>query len=702
MYNPQATKKLQEATAAFMKKNEKKSISGKEVDDLRDVLRFHEHRYYVLSDPLISDFEYDQLYKALEKIEAENPELIAADSPTQRVAKDLTKSFPTVQHLVPMLSLDNSYNSDDLIAFDRKAREGTGLTKIEYCVEPKFDGGSISLVYENDVLVRGATRGNGVEGDEITANIRQIRSLPLSAKFSDYGIQLVEIRGEVMINKENFAKYNAQVVEQGLPPLANPRNAASGTLRIKDPLEVRKRKLEAFVYNISFHVDLKNKSGVSELLETHSGSLEMLWNLGFRSPKKEMKVFKGIEAVIDYCNEYEVKRDDLPYEIDGMVIKVNDLELQDKLGMTTHHPRWAIAYKFKARQATSRLLTVEYQVGRTGTITPVAKIQPVHIGGVTVSSISLFNEDVIREKDLMIGDTVLVERAGDVIPYIVKSMEELRTGSETKIEFLKNCPACSSKLFKEEGEAAWRCVNIECPAQVVERIIHFVSKDAMDIRGFGDANVRKFYELGLLKDIPGIYKLDFGELGKLEGFGKKSLDNLQLAIENSKKQPLHRLIFALGIRFVGETTAKTLAHAINHLLELKDFSEEKLQGLEDIGPKVAGSVYHFFSNSANIEILRELESLGLVLKNEKKDDGTGDGNLTGKTFLFTGTLPTLKRSDAEEMAEENGATILSGVSAKLNYLVVGEDAGSKLEKAKKINTVKIISEAEFLKLIGKN
>ena len=700
MYTPQTTKKLQEETKLLMQKNEKASISASDIEQLRDVLRFHEHRYYVQSDPLISDFEYDQLYKSLEKLEQDNPGLISEDSPTQRVAKDLTRSFPTVQHLVPMLSLDNSYNSDDLIAFDKKAREGTGVATIEYCVEPKFDGGSMSLVYENDRLTRGATRGNGVEGDEITTNIKQIRSIPLSAKFSEYGIQVAEIRGEVMINKKNFEKYNQQLTEQGLAPLANPRNAASGTLRIKDPTEVRKRNLEAFVYNISFHSDIKGKKA-SDMLDTHSGSLELLWKLGFRSPQKEMKVFKGIDAVIEYCNEFEGKRDELPYEIDGMVIKVNDLALQDKLGMTTHHPRWAIAYKFKARQATSTLLSVEYQVGRTGTITPVAKIQPVHIGGVTVSSISLFNEDVIREKNLMIGDTVLVERAGDVIPYIVKSMEELRTGSERKIEFLKNCPACSSKLFKEEGEAAWRCVNIECPAQVVERIIHFVSKDAMDIRGFGDANVRKFYELGLLNDIPGIYKLDFKKLGTLEGFGKKSLDNLQQAIEQSKSQPLHRLIFALGIRFVGETTAKTLTQAVNHLLDLKDFTEEQLQGLEDIGPKVASSVYHFFSNKSNIDILKELEALGLKLKNEKKDHGESDGNLAGKTFLFTGTLPTLKRSEAEEMAEANGATILSGVSAKLNYLVVGEDAGSKLEKAKKINTVKIITEDEFLKLIGK-
>jgi len=698
MYTKEESTRLQNATVSFLKEFEK-GIPENKIENLRNVLRFHEHRYYILNDPLISDFEYDQLFKALEKIEIKNPKLITTDSPTQRVAKGLTKVFPTVQHLVPMLSLDNSYNSDDLVDFDRKAREATGIDKIEYCVEPKFDGGSLSLIYEDDMLVRGATRGNGVEGDEVTINVKQIRSIPLSAKFSAYGLQQVEIRGEVLINKNNFVKYNQQMIEQGFAPLANARNAAAGTLRIKDPEEVRKRNLEVFVYNISFYTT-KKTSNRSAILQTHSGSLEMLWNLGFRSPKKEMRVFKGINAVINYCTEFEAKRDDLPYEIDGMVIKINDVDLQDQLGMTSHHPRWAIAYKFKARQATSKLLNVEYQVGRTGSITPVAKIQPVHIGGVTVSSISLFNEDVIKEKDLKIGDTVLVERAGDVIPYIVKSMAELRTGNERKISFPKTCPVCDSKLFKEEGEAAWRCNNIECPAQVVERIIHFVSKDAMDIRGLGEANIRKFYELGLLKDVPGIYKLDFKKIGELEGFGQKSIDNLQAAIEDSKKQPLHRLIFGLGIRFIGETSAKTLAHAIDHLLDFKKFTLEDLQNLEDVGPKVAGSVHHFFSNKDNLAILQELEKMGLQLKNEKKQHVT-DGNLSGQTFLFTGTLPTLKRSEAEAMAEANGGQLLSGVSAKLNYLVVGEDAGSKLDKAKKLNTIKIISEDEFLKLIGK-
>lgn len=699
MYSKEATKELQNLTNELIKKQSAGFFTKKEADPLRTVLRFHEYRYYVLNDPLIADYEYDQLFKVLEKIEEEFPSIQTPDSPTQRVAKGLTKNFPTVQHLVPMLSLNNSYNSDDLIDFDRKARELTGVDKIEYCVEPKFDGGSISVIYENDLLVRGATRGDGVEGDDVTTNIKQIRSIPLSAKFSDYGLQQVEIRGEVMINKINFVKYNEQLTEQGLSPLANPRNAAAGTLRIKNSAEASKRNLEAFVYHVSYFSLTKGKKIPSGLM-THSGSLSLLWNLGFRSPEKEKRVFKGIEGVIKYCTEFESGRDDLPYEIDGMVIKMNDVALQDKMGMTSHHPRWAIAYKFKARQGTTKLLGVEFQVGRTGAVTPVAKLEPVAVGGVTVSSISIHNEDYIKEKDLRTGDTVLIERAGDVIPQIVKSLPDARTGKEKKIIFPKTCPVCNSKLFKEEEEAVWRCINIECPAQVVERIIHFVSKDAMDIRGFGDANVRKFYELGLLKDIPGIYTLSFDKITGMEGFGQKSIDNLQAAITNSKKQPLHRLIYALGIRFVGETTAKTLAQAANHLLDFKKFSPEDLQNLEDVGPKVAGSIHHFFSNKSNIEMLEQLENLGLQLKNQKKELTSGS-NLQGQTFLFTGTLPTLKRSDAETMAEENGGQIVSGVSAKLNYLVVGEDAGSKLEKAKKINSVKIISEIEFLQLIGK-
>ena len=691
------TKALQKTTQDLLKKAETHSISFDDLEELREVLRFHEYRYYIQNDPLVSDFEYDTLYKALEKLEAENPDLIVPDSPTQRVGKGLTKEFPTVQHLVPMLSLDNSYNSDDLLDFDRRARELTGTAEVEYCVEPKFDGASISLLYENDRLVRGATRGDGVYGDDITPNIRQIRTIPLAARFRDYGLQTVELRGEVLINKDNFKKFNEALVEAGGQPLANPRNAAAGSLRIKDPLEVGRRKLEAFVYSLGYYSTLSREQAGPQ---THSEMLTMLWELGFRSPGKEMRVFKGIQAVIDYCNEFEALRDELPYEIDGMVIKVNSFELQDRMGMTTHHPRWAMAYKFKARQATSKLVTVEFQVGRVGTITPVAKIEPVHIGGVTVTSISLFNEDNIRDKDLRIGDTVLVERAGDVIPYIVKSLHELRSGTEKPIQFPTHCPACGDELYRAEEEAAWRCTNINCSAQVLERLMHFASKDAMDIRGLGDANIRKFYELGLLRTIPQVYQLDYEAIGQLEGLGPKSIANLKSAIEKSKAQPLHRLMFALGIRHVGETMAKTLAHAVHHLLDLQQFSEEDLMNLEDVGPKVANSVFTFFRNDDNIAMLRELEALGLQLANEKKQLASS-GNLQDLTFLFTGSLAKLKRSEAEELVEQNGGKIVSGVSAKLNYLVVGEDAGSKLEKAKKITSVKIISEDQFLKMIGK-
>jgi DNA ligase (NAD+) len=699
MYGKEEMLAIQNQSQHFLTSQAEVLSSQNETETLRNVLRFHEHRYYILNDPIIADAEYDQLFHLLERTENAHSDWVTQDSPTQRVGKNISGNFVTVQHLTPMLSLENSYNSDDLKDFDRKAKQAANLQQITYCVEPKFDGGSISIIYENDFLIRGATRGNGIAGDDITTNVKQIRSLPLSAPFSKYGLQQIEIRGEVLINKNNFKKYNEELIEKGLAPLANPRNAAAGTLRIKDAAEVKRRTLEAFVYHISDYTLLPDKN-IPEALQTHSNSLQLLWNLGFRSPQKEKRVFENIEDVINYCNEFEAKRDDLPYEIDGMVIKVNDATLQEKLGMTSHHPRWAIAYKFKARQATSKLLNVEFQVGRTGSITPVAKIEPVYIGGVTVSSISLFNEDVIKEKDLKIGDTVLVERAGDVIPYIVKSMMELRTGNETAIAFPKICPVCNSELFKEEGEAVWRCINIECEAQIVERIIHFVSKDAMDIRGLGEANVRKFYELGWLKDIPGIYKMDFEKMATLEGFGKKSIDNLQAAIEQSKQQPLHKLIFGLGIRFVGETTAKALTQQVNHLLELKNFTEQQLQTVEDVGPKVAGSIVHFFSNQSNIDMLKELEQLNVQLQNSNKQLAV-EGGLVGQTFLFTGTLPTLKRSEAEAMAEAQGGKILNGVSAKLNYLVVGTDAGSKLEKAKKISTIKIISEEEFLKLLLK-
>jgi DNA ligase (NAD+) len=718
MYQQQLTTALQQSTAEWLSlanSVEPPETESGDIENLRDILRFHEYRYYVQNDPLISDSEYDSLYKLLQKFEKGDPSLITPDSPTQRVGAGLVNDFSKVEHLVPMLSLENSYNAVDLLDWDRKARELSGINKIEYCVEPKFDGASISLIYDNDLLARSATRGDGVVGDDITLNTKQIKSVPLSAKFSGYGIDQIEIRGEVLINKNNFKAYNDKLMEEGIAPFANPRNSAAGSLRIKDTAEVSRRNLEVFLYHVSYATNTEHRplvtgqqTGQSEpaIVKTtgnkqpltHSGMLEMLWDLGFRSPKKEMKVVKGIDGVIQYVEEFETKRDGLPYEIDGMVIKVNDLGLQERLGMTSHHPRWAIAFKFKARQGTSKLRSVEFQVGRTGAVTPVAKIAPVLVGGVTVTSISIHNEEYIKEKNLLLGDTILIERSGDVIPQIVKSFAELRTGDESTIQFPVNCPVCEHPLFKPEGEAVWRCININCKAQVVERIIHFVSKDAMDIKSFGDANVRKFYGIGLLKDVPGIYQLDFEAIGKLDGFGKKSIDNLQTAIEGSKSQPLHRLIYGLGIRYCGETTAKTLANAVNHLLDFKNFSEEQLQNLEDVGIKVAGSIYRFFHDEDNLRMLEKLEQSGISLKNQKKQGNTNNA-LSGQTFLFTGSLVQLKRSDAEEMVEQNGGKIVSGVSSKLNYLIVGEDAGSKLEKAKKIQSIKIINEEDFIKML---
>lgn len=697
MYTTQDEQRIYNLAKALL--NTGDSNAEEAILQLREVINYSDWKYYIHSEPVLSDFEYDTLFKKLQHLEEQYPEHITGDSPTQRVAKGLSEKFPSVSHLVPMLSLDNTYNADDLRDWDRRCKELAGTDDIEYCAEPKYDGASISLIYENGQLVRGATRGDGVMGEEVTVNIRQIRSIPLSTAFTKDNVTQIEIRGEVVINKDVFAEYNTQRIAEGLSPLANPRNAASGTLRILDPKEVGKRKLSAILYHISYYTQ-PDGSAVPEALHTHYDSLNWLYQLGFPTPVKEMKRFNSIDDVIAFCEAFEARRDDLPYEVDGLVIKVNSFAMQDKMGMTTHHPRWAVAYKFKARQATSKLLRVEFQVGRTGSVTPVAKIEPVPIGGVTVSSISLFNEDVVREKDLHIGDTVLVERAGDVIPYIVKPLAELRNGTEEKIIFPTHCPVCNEELEKPEEEAVWRCINISCPAQVVERIIHFASKDAMDIRSMGDANVRKFYELDLLKNIPGIYTINWDEVTKLGGFGEKSVTNLKAAIDNSKQQPLNRVIFGLGIRHVGETMAKTLANAVEHIRDLYNYSEEQLLALDDVGPKVAASVLHFFHTPENRHMIDLLEAAGVNLINQKRNTQQGGGELEGKSFLFTGTLSRFKRSEAEAMVEAKGGMLLSGVSSKLNYLVVGEDAGSKLEKAKKLGSVAILTEDEFLTLIN--
>lgn len=666
----------------------------------KEVIHYADRKYYIDNESIITDQEYDQLFAALRDLEEKHPEWVEADSPTQRVPLGLSEKFPTVSHLVPMLSLDNTYNADDLREWDRRCRQQAGIEILEYCVEPKYDGASLSLVYEKGKLIRGVTRGDGTVGEEVTPNVRQIRSIPLTtAMWEKEGIELMEIRGEVVIEKSDFSRMNQARVESGLAPLANPRNAAAGSLRILDQRQAAERRLSAIVYHIS-EFQVRGNQPPPQAMETHYGSLGWLRDQGFPTPIREMIKLSSIDEVIAYCQQFEEKRDELPFEVDGMVIKVNRLDIQDRLGMTHHHPRWAVAYKFKARQGQSRLIRVEFQVGRTGAITPVAKIEPRAIGGVVISSVSLFNQDLIAQKDLRIGDQVVVERAGDVIPYIVCSLPEHRSGEEQPIEFPTQCPDCSSPLFRLEEEAIWRCLNSRCPAQVVERISHFVSKDAMDIRNLGMTNIQKFYDLGLLPEIPGIYRLDFSLISGLPGFGKKSVDNLQQAIEESKTRPLHRLIFGLGIRHVGAATAKRLSQEVHHLRELYDWEQEKLKVIPDIGDKVAHSIIGFFANPENRAMIDELEKSGVNLENQTPESQGSAGSWDGLNFLFTGTLSQMKRAEAEALVESRGGRILSGVSSKLHYLVAGDAAGSKLEKARKLGTVKILTESGFLDMVN--
>jgi len=673
-------------------------VARDRIDELKQVIHFHDWKYYVDAKALISDFNYDKLFKYLKNLENLYPHLLTPDSPTQRVARTLTSDFPSVEHSVPMLSLENSYDENDLNEFDKRVKELTGKNQIEYCIEPKFDGSSIALIFENDLLVRAATRGDGISGDEITTNAKRMKSIPLSAKFSAYGINKVELRGEVVINKNTFAKINQKREEDGLQILQNPRNSAAGALRVKDSDEIVKRGLEAFIYHMAYAVDEQNNQLLGKKLINHYNNIELLGQLGFKISKKEKKICNSVGELLAFIAEWENKRDGYEYEIDGMVIKVNDIALQQQCGSTSHHPRWAIAFKFKAREKETKLLSVDYQVGRTGAITPVAKVEPVFIGGVTVSSISLHNEDYISEKDIRISDTVVVQRAGDVIPYIDRVVLGKRKSDAVEFKFRNNCPVCEKEIYKPEGEAIYRCTNVECPAQVEERLIHFVSKEAMDIDGFGRESVSELYKLNLLKIIPEVYHLDYTQILKLEGWKEKSVNNLKEGIENSKTQPLWRLINGLGIRHIGTQTAKDLVKTLSNLKELFNCTQEQLTEIEGIGPKVASSITQFFHNEGNRHMILALESAGLNLENVKTV--AESGKLENKTFLFTGSLTKFTRDEAKEMVENNGGKLIGSVSKNLNYLVVGENAGSKLDKAKAISSIEVIDEEAFLRMIG--
>ena len=676
-------------------------------DDLKSVINFHDKKYYVDADSVISDYDYDLLFKKLKQLEDENPNLITADSPTQRVAKGLNNEFITVAHLVPMLSLENSYNITDLQDFDTQVKKALSENaNIEYIAEPKFDGSSIALVYENDMLIRAATRGNGIEGDEITQNAKAIKSIPLKANFSQYGIAKIEIRGEVIMELSVLEKLNQERKKQNevlrqqnkkeLELYKNARNTAAGSLRLKNPQEVAERKLDAILYQIGYAEDT-NGNDITNIFESHFKNLETLDSLGFKTPFKEKGIFTSINDVEQFCLHWQDKRDSYPIDIDGMVIKVNSIQQQQVIGRTSHHPKWAIAYKFKAKQAYSKLHNVEFQIGRTGAITPVAKIEPVQLMGVEISSISLHNEDFIIDKDIRINDTVIVERAGDVIPYIVGSLAERRTGNETKIQFPTHCPSCNHTLVKPIEESIWRCVNANCPVQIEEHLIHFVSKEAMNIFGFGEENVRTFVNQNMITDIPSIYKIDYDKVSTIEGWKTKSIQNLKDGIEQSKQNENWRLLVGLGVRHIGVTTAKMLAKQVDNLMDFSEWNEEQFLQLEDVGPKVALALQQFFADEENKNLLNQLQKLGLNLS--KTETVLASNKLEGKTFLCTGTFPLNSRDDIKKMVENNGGKNLSAVSANLDYLIAGEKAGSKLTKAQKIESIKIIDENEFLKMI---
>ncbi len=707
-HHPDDQRAFFERSQAYLR-GEKPADVHRQLTELQELLVYHEHRYYVLNDPVISDFEYDTLYKMLEAIEEVHPEWISSDSPTRRVSADLSADFKTVEHLSPMLSLGNSYNPADLFEFDTQIKKLLALppdADLEYAVEPKYDGSSIALIYEGDQLVRAATRGNGSVGEEITSNARVIRSIPLRANFSDHGIHKVELRGEVLIRKDNFGKINEERAEEGLSLFANPRNAAAGGLRMKDPRETARRGLEAFVYQFGYAEDAQG-APLTGRFNTHFETLDFLSSLGFKAPAAERKRCANIAEVAAFCAEWQQKREAFPYEIDGMVVKLNRRDWQERCGYTSHHPRWAIAFKFQAKQATAKLLHIEYQVGKIGSITPVAKIEPVQLAGVTISSVSLHNEDFIKTKDLRIGDHVLVERAGDVIPYIVKPIAEMRNGSEQPVEFPRYCPVNDTEtpvpLVRVEGEAAWRCPHCVCGAQDLERIIFHVSKDAMDIDGMGRSIVQRLYDLGWVRTMADIYRLDYDRIAQLEGFGQKSAANLRAAVDKARQNPIHRLLHSLSIHHLGQRVSKLIAAELQHVPELQYWTLDNFTAIKDVGPVVAENIMAWFAEPRNLNMLLEMESLGVNMRQTEEDRpmaSSGEGPLAGKTILFTGTLQNMGRKEAQTKAEQAGARILSAVSSNLDILVVGAEAGSKLKKAQSLGTVQILTEAEFLELTG--
>jgi DNA ligase (NAD+) len=662
----------------------------KEAEKLREEIRHHEYLYYAVDDPRISDAAFDRLMNRLKEMEAAHPDLITPDSPTVRVGGTPREGFQTVRHARAMLSLDNAFSYDALRDWDRRVRQGTGREDIEYIAEHKFDGLSISLQYEDGVLVRGVTRGDGTTGEDVTPNIKTIRSIPLSVdaaglKKSKLGATF-EVRGEILMTRKAFEAMNRQQEQMGGKIFVNPRNAAAGAVRVLDPSITASRKLDFFAY----YLFVDGRVPYAE----HSESLETLKQLRFRA-SSDWKLCSGIEKVIEYCTDWDEKREKLPYEIDGVVIKANSTGLQNELGFTSKAPRWAIAYKYPARQETTVVNDIIVQVGRTGTLTPVAVLQPVQVGGVTVSRSTLHNMDEIDRLGLHIGDTVLVERAGEVIPHVLKVVKEGKDRKPFRIP--KNCPVCGSTIHRAEGEVAYRCVNAACPAKLKESLQHYAGRHAMNIDGLGEKIVDQLVEQKLVKDVADVYALKVEKVTELERMAEKSAQNLVEEIQASKKNPLSRLIFALGMRFVGERTGQLLAEHFSTLEDLEEAKPEELEQVPEVGPKVAESIVEFFSEAANRKLVKKLREAGVRPTAEKRE--VKSQKLAGKSFVFTGGLVNRSREEAGELVQQHGGKVSGSVSKKTDYVVVGTDPGSKYDKAKELG-VTVLTEGEFEKLLG--
>jgi DNA ligase (NAD+) len=662
----------------------------KEVEKLRKEIRGHEYLYYVADEPEISDAAFDKLMARLKALEAEHPQLATPDSPTVRVGGAPREGFTTVRHVRPMLSLDNAFSFDALKDWDRRVREGTGRLVNEYIAEHKFDGLSISLQYEGGVLVRGVTRGDGSTGEDVTPNVKTIRSIPLTVDAATMKklnlAKSFEVRGEIMMTRKSFEALNRQQEEAGGKVFVNPRNAAAGAVRVLDPAITRQRRLDFFAY----YLYLDGKVPFAK----HSDSLKALKQMRFRA-SDDWKLCEGIDEVISYCEAWDAKREKLPYQIDGVVIKLNSTALQNELGFTAKAPRWAIAYKYPARQERTVVNDVIVQVGRTGTLTPVAVLEPVQVGGVTVSRSTLHNMDEIERLGLHIGDTVLIERAGEVIPHVLKVVKEGNNRKEFRMP--KKCPVCGSAVHRGEGEVAYRCVNAACPAKLKESLQHYAGRHAMNIDGLGEKIVDQLVEKKMVKDVADLYALKLDEVAELERMGEKSAQNLLDEIEASKKNPLSRLIYALGIRFVGERTGQLLAEHFSSLQELTEAKTEELENVPEVGPKVATSITEFFGEVANRNVIRKLGKAGLRPTAEKRE--VKSQKLAGKAFVFTGGLANRSREEAGDLVMQNGGKVSGSVSKKTDYVVVGADPGSKYDKAKELG-VAILTEGEFEKLIG--